>query len=221
MGKTTFSGPVLAGSINETTGSTLGSNVKNTGYVTMAQGKDVAITGATANTNIAVIPANSQILFVHVDVTEVSNDTNAATFSVGNGGEVNGSGDGMIAYCFAEKKGFSKFGKYTGNGEANGSFAYTGFKPAFLLLKQSSGSQGWFLVDNKRANPFNPVDGSLHPNANAAEDTSSDFFVDFTSNGFKLRDSDSQLNGSGSDYIYMSFSEEPLVASNDNPATAR
>ncbi len=83
MGKTTFSGPVLAGSINETTGTTLGSNVKNTGYVTMAQGKDVTITGATANTNVAVIPANSQILFVHVDVTEVSNDTNAATFSVG------------------------------------------------------------------------------------------------------------------------------------------
>tara|TARA_R110000744_G_C19194147_1_gene544243 strand:+ start:39 stop:515 length:477 start_codon:yes stop_codon:yes gene_type:complete len=84
MGKTTFSGPVLAGSINETTGSTLGSNVKNTGYVTLGHGKDIAITGASANTNIAVIPANSQILFVHVDVTTVSNDTNAATFSVGN-----------------------------------------------------------------------------------------------------------------------------------------
>ena len=83
MGKTTFSGPVLAGTINETTGSTLGANVKNTGHVTMVQSKDVAITGASANTNIAVIPANSQILFVHVDVTEVSNDTNAATFSVG------------------------------------------------------------------------------------------------------------------------------------------
>ena len=83
MGKTTFSGPVLAGGINETTGSTLGANVKNTGHVTMVQGKDVAVTGATANTNIAVIPANSQILFVHVDVTEGSNDTNAATFSVG------------------------------------------------------------------------------------------------------------------------------------------
>jgi len=83
MGKTTFSGPVLAGGINETTGSTLGANVKNTGHVTMVQGKDVAVTGTTANTNIAVIPANSQILFVHVDVTEVSNDTNAATFSVG------------------------------------------------------------------------------------------------------------------------------------------
>ena len=84
MGKTTFSGPVLAGSINETTGSTLGANVKNTGHVTMGQGKDINITGASANTNIAVIPANSQILFVHVDVTTVSDDTNAATFSVGN-----------------------------------------------------------------------------------------------------------------------------------------
>ena len=83
MGKTTFSGPVLAGGINETTGSTLGANVKNTGHVTMVQGKDINITGASANTNIAVIPANSQVLFVHVDVTEVSNDTNAATFSVG------------------------------------------------------------------------------------------------------------------------------------------
>ena len=83
MGTTTFSGPIKAGTINETTGTTLGSNVKNTGHVTMVQGKDINITGATANTNIAVIPANSQVLFVHVDVTEVSNDTNAATFSVG------------------------------------------------------------------------------------------------------------------------------------------
>ena len=83
MGTTTFSGPIKAGTINETTGTTLGSNVKNTGHVTMVQGKDINITGATANTNIAVIPANSQVLFVHVDVTTVSNDTNAATFSVG------------------------------------------------------------------------------------------------------------------------------------------
>lgn len=83
MGTTTFSGPIKAGTINETTGSTLGSNVKNTGHVTMVQGKDINITGASANTNIAVIPANSQVLFVHVDVTTVSNDTGTATFSVG------------------------------------------------------------------------------------------------------------------------------------------
>jgi len=83
MGTTTFSGPIKAGTINETTGTTLGSNVRNTGHVTMVQGKDINITGASANTNIATIPANSQILFVHVDVTTVSNDSGAATFSVG------------------------------------------------------------------------------------------------------------------------------------------
>jgi len=83
MGTTTFSGPIKAGTINETTGTTLGSNVRNTGHVTMVQGKDINITGATANTNVAIIPANSQVLFVHVDVTTVSNDTGTATFSVG------------------------------------------------------------------------------------------------------------------------------------------
>ena len=142
-------------------------------------------------------------------------------FSVYNSNNTNASGANHIAYCFAEKQGYSKFGSYIGNGNDNGSFVYTGFKPAFLLLKMSSGSQGWFLVDNKRANPFNVIDASLHPNANAAEDTSSDFFVDFTSNGFKLRDSDAQLNGSGSTYIYMAFAEAPLVGSNNVPCTAR
>jgi hypothetical protein len=146
---------------------------------------------------------------------------NASTFTTSGTFSVNESGSDYIAYCFAEKQGFSKFGSYTGNGNADGTFVYTGFKPAFLLLKMSSGIQGWFLIDNKRANPYNPVDGSLHPNATAAEDTASDFFVDFTSNGFKLRDNDAQLNGSGSTYIFMAFAEHPLVSSNGVPATAR
>ena len=147
----------------------------------------------------------------------------ATTFTCANlGGPANASSaKNYIAYCFAEKKGFSKFGKYTGNGNADGTFIYTGFKPAFLLSKMSSGTQGWFLVDNKRENPFNPVDGSLHPNSTAVEDTSSNFFVDFTSNGFKLRDNDAQLNGDGSTYVYMAFAEAPFVGTNNIPATAR
>jgi len=151
------------------------------------------------------------------------NDTtpSSSLVTLGNNATVNGSGSTYIAYCFAGKQGFSKFGSYIGNGNDNGPFVYTGFKPAFLLLKMSSGSQGWFLVDNKRANPFNVIDASLHPNANAAEDTSSDFFVDFTSNGFKLRDSDAQLNGSGSTYIFMAFAAAPLVGTNNIPANAR
>ena len=88
------------------------------------------------------------------------------------------------------------------------------------MLKQT-GTQGWFLVDNKRPSHFNPIDGSLHPNSSAVEDTSSDFFVDFLANGFKLRDSDAQLNGNNNDYIYAAFAAEPLVSSNNIPATAR
>ena len=131
----------------------------------------------------------------------------------------NGSGN-YIFYAFAEISGFSKFGRYVGNGNADGQFIYTGFKPAWLMLKQT-GTQGWFLVDNKRPSHFNPIDGSLHPNSSAVEDTSSDFFVDFLANGFKLRDSDAQLNGNGNDYIYAAFAAEPLVSSNNIPATAR
>ena len=94
MGKTTFSGPVLAGGINETTGSTLGANVKNTGHVTMVQGKDVAVTGATANTNIAVIPANSQIVDIKCLVTTAfDNGTN--TLDVGIASDTDLYVDGM------------------------------------------------------------------------------------------------------------------------------
>ena len=151
------------------------------------------------------------------------NDTAPTTsvFSIGTNTAVNASGSTYVAYCFAGKKGFSKFGDYTGNGSADGTFVYTGFKPAFLLSKNTSATQGWFLIDNKRANPYNPVDGSLHPNSSAAEDTSSDFFVDFTSNGFKIRDTDAQLNASGNIYMYMAFAEEPLISSNGISATAR
>jgi len=83
MGTTTFSGPIKAGTIRETTGTTLGSDVLNTGFVQMVQSKSVALTGATANTTVAVIPANSQIVDVKLDVITASDDTNAATVSVG------------------------------------------------------------------------------------------------------------------------------------------
>lgn len=84
MGTTTFSGPIKAGTIKDTTGTTIGENVQNTGFVQMIQSKSVALTGATANTQVGVIPANSQIVNVFLDVITVSNDTNAATVSVGN-----------------------------------------------------------------------------------------------------------------------------------------
>ena len=138
-------------------------------------------------------------------------------FSVGNAVEVNASAAPMIAYCFAEKTGYSKFGSYTGNGNADGTFIYTGFKPAWLLIKKSSASgNGWFLMDTK-TNTYNPKSIFFQANLSNAE-TDADR-MDILSNGFKPRYDWSILNESGSTYIYMAFAEEPLVG--DNPATAR
>jgi len=125
-----------------------------------------------------------------------------------------------IMYCFAEKKGFSKFGSYTGNGNADGTFVYTGFKPAFLIAKKTNASgSGWVMYDNKR-DPDNVVEGKFDADTTAAENTASDW-LDFTSNGFKARISGGDLNGSGDSYIYMAFAEHPLVSSNDIPGVAR
>jgi len=146
----------------------------------------------------------------------------SSVFTVGSRQEANGSGNNIIAYCFAEKKGFSKFGSYTGNGNADGTFVYTGFKPSYFLLKSSSNAEGWQIYDNQRANAYNPHE-TYAPTANdsSAEATSSTYGIDFLSNGVKLRGSGSGINGSGYSYIYMAFAENPLVGTNNIPATAR
>ena len=147
------------------------------------------------------------------------NDTEptSSVFSLGTSGDTNGGTSPFIAYCFAEKQGFSKFGSYTGNGNADGTFIYTGFKPAFVLIKETNtAGTDWRMMDNKRST-FNLVDDRLFPNLNIAENTGDGY--DFLSNGFKIRSSGGDFNGIGDSYIYMAFAEEPLVG--DNPATAR
>jgi len=113
-------------------------------------------------------------------------------------------------------------GSYTGNGNADGTFVYTGFKPAFLLVKLTTtigeGLKNWILFDNKRG-PTNVNSAGLQPNVNSAEFTSG--FFDFTSNGFKLRTTDGSVNASGATYIYMAFAENPFVSSTFIPTTAR
>ena len=123
-----------------------------------------------------------------------------------------------VAYCFANIKGFSKFGKYVGNGNADGTFVYTGFKPAFVLYKRTDGSTNWSIFDNKR-DSFNEIDAQLNPNLSAAEGTS--LRGDFLSNGWKIRATAGSTNASGGNYIYMAFAEHPLVGTNGVPATAR
>jgi len=150
-------------------------------------------------------------------------DPTSSVFSVGTSFRTNGSGNSIIAYSFAEVKGFSKIGKYLGNGSANGPFIYTGFKPSFILIKRINSSASWVIVDNQRSNTFNPQDRLLFPNTNAAEDGSGEtYFFDFLSNGVKIRTtSGSYGNASGDTYIYAAFAEQPLVSSNEIPATAR
>jgi len=146
------------------------------------------------------------------------NDTEptSSVFSLGTSGDTNGGTSPFIAYCFAEKKGFSKFGSYVGNGSSDGTFVYTGFKPAFIIIKNSARSDNWYLFDNKRGG-FNVDNDFVFPDLSNAEVTSDQ--IDILSNGFKCRNGNDAINSSGESIIYMAFAEEPLVG--DNPATAR
>ena len=130
------------------------------------------------------------------------------------------STDKYVAYCFAGKQGYSKFGKYTGNGNADGTFVYTGFKPALIILKESSASgDNWRIVDNKRLG-YNENNYPMYPSANAAEGT--EIACDMLSNGFKLRSTGGGTNQSGNTFIYMAFAENPFVTAGTKAAgTAR
>ena len=131
----------------------------------------------------------------------------------------NKSSEPYIAYCFAEKKGYSKFGSYTGNGSTDGTFIYTGMKPAFVIHKRTdSAGYSWLIHDNKRPD-YNSTDKILE--ADLASVEQSNYHMDLLSNGFKHRITSGSTNGSGGTYIYMAFAENPLVGTNNIPATAR
>jgi hypothetical protein len=130
-----------------------------------------------------------------------------AVFSVGTDASTNQSTIGFVAYCFAPIAGYSAFGGYVGNGSTDGTFVYTGFRPAFIIFKVSDGTASWLIHDNKR-NVNNVVDKKLFPNLSDAEATAD--VADFLSNGFKLRGTNTQFNGNGFNYIYMAFAESPF-----------
>ena len=119
----------------------------------------------------------------------------------------------MIAYCFASVDGYSKIGTYTGNGNADGSFVYTGFRPALVIFKRTSDTSNWNLRDSKR-DPHNVTAQYLNADSSGAEGTTSSNLIDFTSNGFKTRGVGSASNASGSTYIYMAFAEQPFKYAN-------
>lgn len=132
----------------------------------------------------------------------------------------------FICYCFVGVQGYSKFGKYTGNGNADGPFIYTGFKPGFVMIKRIDNAGNWTVFNNKSSssNGSNLIDYSLDVNSNNAQETGGDGSVndvDFLSNGIKIRATNGDLNASGNSVLYMAFAASPFVTSDGVPTTAR
>ena len=152
--------------------------------------------------------------------SSVWNDTapTSSVFSVGTNSGTNSSGQTYIAYCWSEIIGFSKMGKYIGNASTNGPMVFCGFKPAYVLIKNVSATNNWFLQDCERIG-YNFANHLQKPNTDGADDTGS--HLDILSNGFKVRSSSANNNGSGNTMVYIAFAKAPLVGTNNIPATAR
>ena len=163
---------------------------------------------------------NSQAIY-----TNAMNNTEptSSVFSIGGISRTGDNGSEVVAYCFASKQGFSKFGKYVGNGNlTNGPFVYTGFKPAFIMIKAIDAVKNWVMLDNKRLG-YNGGMYFLYANTNGAEGEtpSSGGHIDLLSNGFKIYDNWSLTNQNTVNYLYMAFAENPFVTSTGIPTTAR
>jgi hypothetical protein len=143
------------------------------------------------------------------DLDTVWNDTapTSSVFSVGTNALVNANADTYVAYCFAPVSGYSSFGSYTGNGSADGPFVYLGFRPAMVIVKMSSSTGNWTILDSKRAG-YNVDNDPLFPNLSNAEGTTD--LIDITSNGFKVRTTDATFNTNAGTYVYATWAESPF-----------
>jgi len=236
FGSSNFSGSIQANvSANTTAGFSIVKWTGISGNGTLGHGlssaPSVVITKAISTTGAWFtyhkgIGATKYIMLQHAngEATDStawnSTDPTSSVFTFGSG--LTASGTGYLAYCFTEKKGYSKIGSYTGNGNANGSFVYTGFKPAWLIIKRTDeNSRDWFILDNKR-NTENIVNNNLIANSSGKDYVSEE--CDFLSNGFKMRTSSGGSNSSGANIIFIAFAENPFVANDSGtavPVTAR
>ena len=170
------------------------------------------------------LPANSVMASEGGNILWGNTAFSSTEIEVGAWNVVNRDSQTFIGYYWDEVQGYSKFGSYTGNGNDDGPFVYLGFKPAWLLIKCSSGhNESWHIWDNKRVlGGGNPNQAALSPNTNG-QDTgnSTPYNIDFLSNGFKIREDHDITNGDGDSYIYMAFAEHPFVSSEGVPCTAR
>jgi len=164
------------------------------------------------------------------DQSDRWNDTapTSSVFSVGDSDEVNRNTSTYVNYLFTPKQGFSATGSYTGNGNADGAFVYTGFRPAFVMIKRQDSTNGWFIMDDQRVGFNSATTNSaslgnveLNPNTNRSEASGNTNMMDLLSNGFKCRQSGTDSNNSGGTYIYIAFAKAPFVNSKGVPCNAR
>ena len=220
---------------NNTEGATFGHGLNSAPEIVIIKGRESSdnwpVFNGTSTTNsrslhleetTGEIPVSSYNFWnLYWDETRPS----STVVTLGVDAKVNKSGnEGFVAYCFHSVKGYSKIGKYTGNGNADGPFIYTGFKPAWVIYKNTSSASNWIIRDNKRTTSggTNPNGTVLHPNLSNAESTNdSATVIDLLSNGFKIRNTENNDNTSGNNYVYMAFAEHPFVSSKGVPVTAR
>ncbi len=208
---------------NGTVGATVGHGLGTTPAMIIIKCRDFGHNWITWHQKLSNLATkNLELNTTTAEVTDTTTWNNTAPSSsvvTFGSNTTNQSGLNYIMYCWSEKQGYSKFGSYTGNGNADGTFVYTGFKPAFVLVKNTQqGADDWFIWDNKRPG-YNQTQKYLSPNSSNAEADSSSYAIDTLSNGFKVRASTGAINNNNETMIYMTFAEQPLVG--DNPATAR
>jgi len=182
--------------------------------------KDLA---SSKNLNLDQTVAETDVTSAYSEggLSNLSGNTFGFLDGTSDANAVNESSEAHIAYCFKGVQGFSKFGSYTGNGNADGPFVYTGFRPAFILCKSTSETRNWFMYDTARSS-YNVVDRNLYANRNEVEYNDADYnAIDILSNGFKFRNNDTGANNSGQPHIFMAFAEAPFVNSNGVPCNAR
>jgi hypothetical protein len=162
-----------------------------------------ASTGATG-----YLALNSTNAFTTLSTVWNNTAPTSSVYSVGVAGATNNTSP-MVAYCFAEVAGYSKFGSYTGNGSTDGPFVFTGFRPRFVLVKRTDSTGDWYLYDTSRS-PYNTTNAWLQPDTASAENSSTTWEFDINSNGFKVRNNGAFSNANGGTYIYACFAENPF-----------
>ena len=187
--------------------------LSSTGNWKMHHASEAPITSFNLNTTASIISTAS--------VFNSMATLNSSVFSLGTEGDTNSSGLTYIAYCFRNVQGFSKMGYYTGNGNADGIFNYTGFKPSWIMIKRTDSANQWIMLNNKMSLYNNNTGDELYADSSAVQNSFVDGGADFLSNGFKLRGTNGSVNLNGGSYIYMAFAEAPLVGTNNVPANAR